>query len=221
MNVCVWCHAETPKNRYCSASCMAHHREMARTVAEISNAVFSVNENGCWVWPGKQPHQYGPYKRYYRRLVGPIPKGLVPDHLCRNRPCVNPAHIELVTHRENTIRGTAPTAVNAAKTCCIRGHEFTPDNTYYTKEGWRGCRECKIQYFRKYNKKRAHKFREYARARKLRPGYHARLRELKAQKKERDRKTVECVVCGTPFETSYSLTCSLSCRGKYSRRNYT
>jgi hypothetical protein len=74
---------------------------------------------------------------------GPIPAGMVTDHLCRNRRCVNVAHLELVTHRENTLRGHGPTARNARATSCINGHEFTPANTRIRpNDGSRVCRAC-------------------------------------------------------------------------------
>ncbi|NED52837.1 HNH endonuclease, partial [Micromonospora aurantiaca] len=65
----------------------------------------------------------------------------VTDHLCRNRACVNVTHLEIVTNRINILRGETLQAANAAKTHCIRGHEFTPENTY-VKNGGRDCRTC-------------------------------------------------------------------------------
>lgn len=79
-------------------------------------------------------------------MVGPIPDGKVLDHLCRNRGCVNPAHLEVVTQGENVLRGIGPVAVNARKTHCKNGHEFTEENTIIRREGWRGCRTCSREY---------------------------------------------------------------------------
>lgn len=80
----------------------------------------------------------------YEATVGPIPKGLQVDHLCRNRLCVNPSHLEAVTPAENKRRGFSPPAINARKTHCIHGHELAGANVYYRKDrpGRRQCREC-------------------------------------------------------------------------------
>lgn len=72
---------------------------------------------------------------------GEIDDGLVVDHLCRNRSCVNVNHMELVTPRENVLRGVGPAAVNAAKTECLRGHALEGDNLKIAR-GKRICRTC-------------------------------------------------------------------------------
>ena len=108
---------------------------------------FVTKTDTCWLWTGPRWGGYGRYRHAqahrlaYEALVGPIPKGLVIDHLCRVRHCVNPAHMEPVTNVENVMRGLAPSAVNARKTHCIHGHEFTPENTRPKPKG-RECREC-------------------------------------------------------------------------------
>ncbi len=78
----------------------------------------------------------------YEHHVGPIPKGLHIDHLCRNRRCVNPEHLEPVTPKENVMRGMGPAAVNARKTHCLHGHPLTAENIY-TSGGMRSCKVCK------------------------------------------------------------------------------
>lgn len=90
----------------------------------------------------------------YRLYKGDIPAGLELDHLCRNRACINPDHLEAVTHQINMHRGTAPAAINKAKTHCKHGHVFTDKQpAYYILRGWRRCNEChkRIQADRRSN----------------------------------------------------------------------
>jgi hypothetical protein len=114
----------------------------------------------CWIWQrgikrdgypkdwdGKrsvQAHRY-----YYEMHVGPIPEGLVIDHLCRVRTCVNPEHLEPVTHAEN-MRRSGP----AQKTHCVNGHEFNEANTYIRPSGGRQCRACAVAATRRYADKK-------------------------------------------------------------------
>jgi hypothetical protein len=106
----------------------------------------------CWLWDGKPTAEgYGAlvedgwfhmaHRRVWERLVGPIPEGATLDHLCRVRLCVNPEHLEPVSHRTNVLRGVGPTAANAAKTHCKYGHPLSGDNLRITA-GRRVCREC-------------------------------------------------------------------------------
>jgi hypothetical protein len=110
--------------------------------------------SGCWLWTGATTRDgYGNYalgRRFvgahrvaYLLKVGPIPDGMQIDHLCRVRHCVNPAHMEVVTARENVLRGVSFAAVNAAKTRCPKGHEYTEDNIEVTPSGGRRCRRCR------------------------------------------------------------------------------
>jgi hypothetical protein len=107
--------------------------------------------DGCWNWTGPQfADGYGhcskgtgrrydqrAYRRMYQMLIGDPPTGLQLDHLCRNRLCCNPWHLEPVTQQENIRRG----AHAAPRTHCPQGHEFTPENTR-TYRGTKHCIEC-------------------------------------------------------------------------------
>lgn len=98
----------------------------------------------CWHWKGyRNDKGYGrlnhtlAHRLVYELLRGPIPPGLTLDHLCRNKSCVNPDHLEPVTSVVNAMRGIGPAAVNARKTHCKRGHPFQND-----QRGRRHCRTC-------------------------------------------------------------------------------
>jgi hypothetical protein len=88
----------------------------------------------------------------YEKLIGEIPRGFVLDHLCRNRKCVNPSHLEPVSPRENILRGVGSAAKNHAKTTCKRGHSFTKENTYL-RNGSRSCKECKRNWDKQHPRK--------------------------------------------------------------------
>jgi hypothetical protein len=110
-------------------------------------------KNGCWTWLGYcDPRGYGQVKHegrtlyahqaFYIVLVGPVPKGKELDHLCKNPPCVNPKHLEPVTHRENQRRGDSWVGKNARKTHCPKRHPYSKKNTYINPLGARVCRAC-------------------------------------------------------------------------------
>jgi len=110
--------------------------------------------SGCWLWLGSVNGKgYGrlysngklvlAHRFSYELHVGPIPTGLVMDHLCRNSYCVNPAHLEPVTQRENVLRGESLVAKKARQTHCKAGHEFTKGNLSTFEKSGRACLKCK------------------------------------------------------------------------------
>lgn len=114
-----------------------------------------VESNGCWVWTASLSNGYGQYmlvtgkpvrahRWAYEQFIGPVPKGLELDHLCRVPSCINPSHLEPVTHAENMRRGNAGKH-QRAKTHCLHGHAYTGDNVLWHLRGkcWaRDCRTC-------------------------------------------------------------------------------
>lgn len=122
-----------------------------------------IRGDGCWEFSGYHCHQgYGrawngqkaalAHRVAYELWVGPIPVGLVVDHLCFNRGCVNPAHLRVLTVSENCSRQR-----DASKTHCVNGHEFTPENTRIrTDRGihQRECRLCNRDACRRYHAKK-------------------------------------------------------------------
>ena len=121
----------------------------------------------CWLWTGNiSPNGYGrtsiegrtkyAHRVAYELLVGPVPEGLDLDHLCRNTRCVNPDHLEPVTHAENMRRGNGASGRNARKTHCKHGHPFDEDNTMFNCRGDRVCRVCNaLRCKRGYEKRKA------------------------------------------------------------------
>ncbi len=133
---------------------------MRKTFAE-KMADIAGNPDECWLWPlSRNTYGYGQtsvnkknrttHRLAYELLVGPIPEGMVLDHLCRVRHCVNPSHLRVVTNRENVLCGVSFAAVNAKKTHCRHGHEFTPQNTRIDRRGKRYCRTCSTEWARGY-----------------------------------------------------------------------
>ncbi|MDE1854509.1 MAG: HNH endonuclease [Thaumarchaeota archaeon] len=92
----------------------------------------------------------------YQLLIGQIPAGLTLDHLCRNRGCVNPAHLQAVSNRENLLRGKGWSGLNSRKTHCPKGHPLSGDNLSprWLKKGRRVCLTCIREKDKERNKRR-------------------------------------------------------------------
>ena len=133
------------------------------TIERFLNFVSPEPNSGCWLWLGwVSPQGYGlfrvtqhrqmvrPHRFAYEHFIGPIPVGLEIDHKCRVRCCVNPQHLEAVTHAENMHRGIANNkpgrdaslSLRLSRNRCKRGHEYTDQNTARRPDGSRRCRQC-------------------------------------------------------------------------------
>lgn len=115
--------------------------------------IFGQSEitDSCWLWMGSMYNNgygkigktgYMVHRIAYELLKGEVPTNMCLDHLCKQRNCINPEHLEIVTLVENVMRGESQHAKNARKTHCKSGHEFTDENTYQRSD--RLTRECKI-----------------------------------------------------------------------------
>ena len=141
-----------------------------KTVGLPSRFLRKITESlsGCWEWLAyKTKEGYGQFgfnkkvvyahRFAYETLISPIPPQLEIDHLCRNPACVNPDHLEIVTHRENDKRGIAG-MINGArqksKTHCPQGHSYDFFNTYITKNGYRICKMCNRIRAKEYQRER-------------------------------------------------------------------
>jgi hypothetical protein len=129
----------------------------------IATRIIIDPETGEWIWSGRLDKDgYGRYgKQLVHRVVftllaGPIPDGLTLDHVkawgCTSRACCSPWCLQPVTLRENILRGTSPSAINAAKVRCDHGHPFTRANTYRW-QGKRSCRICTRRRARQYRRR--------------------------------------------------------------------
>ena len=120
-------------------------------------------DTGCMLWTAaKTSAGYGAFRLggvLYRAhrisftlAYGEIPQGMVLDHICRNRACVAPEHLEVVSQRENVLRGEGLAAQNSARTHCPRGHAYAGANLYVAPDGRRYCRTCRREKQRNYRR---------------------------------------------------------------------
>jgi len=132
---------------------MTHARPAVDRFAEK----VALDDDGCLVWiGGTNSHGYGTFNARpesvmahrwsYEYHVAPIPAGMVLDHICRNRACVNPDHLEPVTQSENLLRGAGVGLASAWKTHCPAGHPYSEANTYLPpRRVNRMCRTCRAK----------------------------------------------------------------------------
>lgn len=123
---------------------------MGLSEKHFDNLMFEPN-TGCWMWVGLTAHEYGSmyhegrtqraHRVFYTAYKGPIPDGLVIDHLCRNKCCVNPEHLEAVTQKENVRRGKRVALLEERK-FCLKGHALVGDNVIIRRRKYRYCRIC-------------------------------------------------------------------------------
>ena len=128
---------------------MSHKRFKGHPLARFMAKVTC--DGDCWLWTGSMKNGYGQFmlrpgrcvrahKWFWEYFNGPAKDGLDLDHLCRNRACVNPEHLEPVTRSENLFRGDMDR--NSHKTSCPRGHPYSGANLMVRPNGQRRCREC-------------------------------------------------------------------------------
>lgn len=147
--------------QFCSKSCRLIGTKASDPASRLE---YIVDENGCWIWQkGFDEDGYGKlvdkrgkgttvraHRVSYEKFKGPIPEGLILDHLCRNPPCINPDHLEPVTHSINSRRGIGFAAINAVKTHCPQGHPYEGRNLYIHPSGSRICRKCNLEAQKRY-----------------------------------------------------------------------
>lgn len=169
-------HTSRPKGYVAGAPrrfLQGHNNRRPEVDRFMSKIVWNGDGDECWTWEGSRDRGgYGRFHRgsradgsnrtaiahraAYEMFVGVIPSGLALDHLCRNRACVNPDHLEPVPHAENVKRGNGPSiagARQAVKTHCPQGHPYSGENLYTNARGERFCRECRRAAVRRWREK--------------------------------------------------------------------
>lgn len=150
---------QTEENPMSSRRFQSRNWKTGGTLLELlEERTLHIPECSCWIWDGTLDKDgYGKlnihgknhmaHRVSYEIFIGQIPEKKVIDHLCRNRCCVNPRHMEVVTSRENTVRGVCH---HRQQTHCDHGHLFDLKNTHVTKMGVRHCRTCDAARQRRY-----------------------------------------------------------------------
>lgn len=146
---------------------LSHSEALASLKKRLDEKWLLNPTNGCWEWQGTTRYGYGliwaahvggarlAHRMSYELYVKPIPDGLHIDHLCRNRCCINPAHLEPVTQAENNRRQPISAGtINRDKTHCPQGHPYDQTNTYWLSGNRRDCRECRNEIARNRRKSR-------------------------------------------------------------------
>jgi hypothetical protein len=142
-----------------------------KSIADRFHQKYVVDKStGCWEWTGATAGKGYPVlllRKVNRRTVltyghrfsyelynhVEIPEDREIDHTCRNQRCVNPKHLQLVTHRENMLLGDTIASRNASRTHCVRGHPYSKENTWINKRGDRCCKRCWKIYRRRYKRR--------------------------------------------------------------------
>lgn len=145
--------------------------ERLKVLPERIRSKIAVRPSGCWEWSGALTRGYGrvrfngrsalAHRVIYELLAGHVAADLDLDHLCRNTICVNPDHLEPVTHRENIRRGrwnAGAAQAQLSRTACANGHPYTAETLYIppaSSRRQRQCRICRREAKRRYNQRRA------------------------------------------------------------------